>query len=123
MEVPILEIKTPWPLLNMEEKNGELAVSFHPDAFTGTAVWEVGLTLAQLVDEIDGCPFFLDFRNVDYLSGVGLEKLIFLNKRLQKEGRRLTIRNVGPNLMEVFSLTGLTRDFDIERVKARNLMI
>ena len=113
MQPQILELKTPWPLVNLEEEDGELVVSFHPEAFLWPAVEDVGNTLLGLVNETDGGQFILDFGYVDYLSGVGLEKLVVLNRKLQCHGRRLVIKNVGANLLKVFSIAGLTRDFAI----------
>jgi anti-anti-sigma factor len=123
MQLQILEMKTPWPLVNLEEEEGELVVSFHPEAFLWPAVEDVGTTLLGLVNETDGGQFILDFDHVDYLSGVGLEKLVVLNKKLQCHGRRLMIKNVGPNLLKVFSIAGLTRDFAISAPGAHRLTV
>jgi anti-anti-sigma factor len=113
MELPILELKTPWPLVNVEEENGELVVRFHAEGFLWPSVDEVGQILFGLVEETEGCPFVLDFSNVDYLTGIGIEKLVLLNKKLQTHGGRLTIKNVSPHLVKIFSITGLTQDFSI----------
>jgi MFS superfamily sulfate permease-like transporter len=100
MEFPILELKTPWPLVNVEEDEGELVVRFHSDAFLWPAVDEVGQILLSLVDETDGGPFVLDFGNVDRVSGIGLEKLVRLNRKLAARGGRLAVRNAGSELRE-----------------------
>ena len=117
MDLPIVELKTPWPLVNVEEENGELVVRFHSESFLWPSVDEVGRTLFDLVQETEGCQFILDFANVDYLTGVGLEKLVLLNRKLHATGRRLIIKNVGTHLMTILSVTGLTRDFDINPVE------
>ena len=64
MELPILELKAPWPLVNVEEEDCELVVNFHPEAFLWPAVEEVGITLLCLVDETDGgaLPCFMQGR-------------------------------------------------------------
>src|SRR5438270_13605792 len=111
MESLIIEVKTPWPLVNVEEDNGELVVSFHEDAFQWPSVEEVAAILLTLVDETEGGPLVLNFGTVGYLTGVGLEKLVLVNKKLTSQGRRLHIRNVDPELMSVFALTGLTKEF------------
>src|SRR5215467_11194566 len=99
MQPQILELKIPWPLVNVEEANRELVVSFHSEAFLWPAVEEVGITLLCLVDETDGEQLILDFDNVDRVSGVGLQKLVGLSKKLQAHGRRLRIKNAGQDLL------------------------
>jgi hypothetical protein len=107
MAPPILELKTPWPLVNVEEENCELVVSFHAEAFLWPAVEELGKTLLSLVDETDGGQFVLDLGNVESFSGVGLEKLVLLNKKLAAYGRRLVIKNAAPKVLKAFSARGL----------------
>jgi anti-anti-sigma factor len=110
MEPPIVELKTPWPLVNVEEKHGELVVSFHPEAFLWPSVEEMALNLFSLVEETDGDEFVLDFGNVDYLTGVGVEKLVHLNKKLRSNGRRLVIQNVSPDLAKILALCKLANE-------------
>jgi anti-anti-sigma regulatory factor len=114
MEMPILEMKTPWPLVNVEEECGELVVRFHHEAFLWPSIEEVGRTLLCLIDETDGGPFLLDFGNVDHVTGFGMEKLVLVSKMLAARGRRLVLRNVGPNLMKLFSAPALAREFEIK---------
>jgi anti-anti-sigma factor len=113
MERHILELKTPWPLVNVEEEDGDLVVRFKAESFLWPSVDEVGNTLLELADETEDCRFVLDFSNIDYLTGVGLEKLVHLHKKLQSNGRRLIIKNVDPLVLKIFSLTGLIKEFDV----------
>jgi hypothetical protein len=108
MALPFVEMKTPWPLINVEEDNGELVVSFHSEAFLWPSVEELGYNLLDLVDETDDCAFALDFGNVDKVIGVGLKKLALLDDVLKTRGRRLVIRNVAPDLLPKFAVAGLT---------------
>jgi anti-anti-sigma regulatory factor len=123
MEPPILEMKTPWPLVNVEEENGELVVRFHHEAFSWPAIEEVGLTLLCLLDETDGSPFLLDFGNVDYVSGFGLEQLVLVSKKLATSGRRLVLRNVRPNLMKVFCAPYVNGEFVVRSSDAHGLTV
>ena len=116
MDWPIVELKMPWPLVNVEDDDGELVVRFHAESFLWPSVDEVGRTLLELTAETGDCQFVLDFTNVDYLTGVGLEKLVLLNRELQATGRRLIIKNVSAQLVRLLALTGLTSDFDINPV-------
>src|SRR5438128_1579309 len=113
METPILELKVPWPLVNVEEENCELVVSFHAEAFLWPAVEEVGSVLLSLVDETDGAQFILNFGNVEHVTGVGVQKLVRLTRKLQSSGRRLLIKNVGQSLVNNFLEKGLTGQFAI----------
>ncbi len=98
-----------------------LSCDFHAESFLWPAVDEVGRTLLELADETGDCQFVLDFATVDYLTGVGLEKLVLLNRELQATGRRLVIKNVSTQLVRLLSLTGLTSDFDINPVEEYRL--
>jgi hypothetical protein len=123
MAPPILELKTPWPLVNVEEENCELVVSFHAEAFLWPAVEELGKILLSLVDETDGGQFVLDLGNVDSFSGVGLEKLVLLNKKLAVYGRRLMIKNAGPKVLKAFSARGLIGVLPCTRVEEGRLTL
>ncbi len=118
----ILELKTPWPLVNVEEENGDIVVRFHAEGFLWPCVEEVGRALSSLLDETEG-PFVLDFAHVTHMTGAGLEKLVRLNMRLDDKAGKLVIKNVAPNLMNIFSVTGLTEDFDVIPAGDASLLI
>src|SRR5271165_1313609 len=107
MEPQIQELKTPWPLVNVEEEAGELVVSFHPESFLWPSVEEVGKTLLSLVDETDDDPFFLDLSNVDHFCGSALDKLVHLKNRLSAQNRQLVLKNVTSSVMEKLRRTEL----------------
>jgi hypothetical protein len=113
MDLPIVELKCPWPLVNVEEERGALIVRFHADGFQWPAVEEVGTILCNLVEEADGAPLVLDFGNVNHVTGVGLEKLTALNKKLLARGGRLAIKNVDAHLMKRLQLSDLCNEADI----------
>jgi anti-anti-sigma regulatory factor len=117
MAPQILELKTPWPLVNVEEENGELVVSFHSESFLWPSIEEVGKTLLSLVDETEKDPFFLDMGNVDHFSGLALDKLVHLNNKLKIAGRRLVLKNVTPHLMEKLQLTTLANECEFRPVE------
>jgi anti-anti-sigma factor len=117
MDWPMMELKMPWPLVNVEDDNGELVVRFHSEGFLWPSVDEVGKVLMELARDTDDCQFILDFGNVDYLTAIGLEKLVHLNRELKNTGRRLIIKNVSKPLVKLLSLTGLTSEFDVNPVE------
>ncbi len=69
----------------------------------------VGLQQPQLV---------LDFRNVKFLTSLGLAMLLTLRKRLTEGGRKLAILNLQPHIYEVFSVTRLDTLFDVRQQEA-----
>jgi anti-sigma B factor antagonist len=52
--------------------------------------------------------------HVVYFDSAALGKLINLKKQLGGAGRRLTLRHVHPDLVELFRITRLDRVFDLE---------
>lgn len=113
MDWPIVELKTPWPLVNVEDDNGELVVRFHADSFLWPSVEEVGRALFEVAQETEDCQFILDFGNVDYLTGAGLEKLVHLHNELKLTGRRLIIKNVCEPLVRLLALASVSELFEI----------
>lgn len=74
-------------------------------------------SLGRLIDALDvrsGRRLVIDFGEVEYLASPALGELINLKKRLGAGGGRLGLRNVHPDLMEVFRITRLDRVFDLE---------
>ena len=55
----------------------------------------------------------LDFEQLDYISSAGLRVLLFAQKSLSENGK-MTIRNVKPEIMEVFDITGFVDILTIE---------
>ena len=58
----------------------------------------------------------LDFSRFDFLSSAALVKLITLDKKAKANGGSLKLRNVRPEVLEIFQITRLDRLFQIERV-------
>lgn len=67
------------------------------------AQWEKRLMGA--VDENPGRGMVIDARNLEYISSVGLRVLLGLTRRLKGD---LTIRDVSPEVYEIFEMTGFT---------------
>ena len=55
----------------------------------------------------------LDFEQLDYISSAGLRVLLFAQKSLSENGKMI-IRNVKPEIMEVFDITGFIDILTIE---------
>ncbi|MDR1397841.1 MAG: STAS domain-containing protein [Desulfarculales bacterium] len=56
----------------------------------------------------------LDFGKVEYVSSAGLRVLLITHKHAQASGGRQTLRNISPEVMEVFAMTGFTDVLNIE---------
>ena len=62
----------------------------------------------------DECEnILLNFSGVGFLSSSVLGKLITLNKRMKAKGGQLKLCELRPEIMELFTLTNLTKIFDI----------
>jgi anti-anti-sigma factor len=56
----------------------------------------------------------LDFRGVELMPSPSLGKLVRLKKTVDAACGRLVLRNLSPNLFQVFQITGLDRVLDVE---------
>lgn len=69
---------------------------------------------AELKDNLDGVKELeIDLQNLDYISSAGLRVLLFAQKTMNAQGK-MTIKNVKPEIMEVFEITGFTDILTIE---------
>ncbi|MCL2003091.1 MAG: STAS domain-containing protein [Oscillospiraceae bacterium] len=50
----------------------------------------------------------LDFARIDYVSSAGLRVLLLGEKNAKASGRSVTLKNVSPEVMEVFEITGFS---------------
>ena len=50
----------------------------------------------------------LDFAAVEYVSSAGLRVLLQGQKKAQSIGSKMTLKNVRPDVMEVFDITGFS---------------
>jgi anti-sigma B factor antagonist len=78
------------------------------------SIQELGNELFQLVDVDSRGKLLLNFSSVDFLSSAALGKLITLDKKMKAHGGTLKLTNIRPEIYEVFTITKLTRLFDIK---------
>lgn len=74
---------------------------------------EVADHLLGLVGDLRGQQLVLDFSAVTYLTSSFLGKIVALYKRLQGVGGKLVIREVQPDIYEIFRVTRLHSVLDI----------
>ena len=76
------------------------------------------VTSPQLEDElrtaVNGVTeLVFDFAGLEYISSAGLRVLLSAQKVMNKQGK-MTIRNVKPEIMEIFEVTGFVDILNIE---------
>jgi len=57
---------------------------------------------------------FVDFKDLDYISSLGLGVLLSTQKRLNQTGHKLKLRNLNNHIREVFGYAGFDMIFEIE---------
>jgi len=75
---------------------------------------QVRRNLHRIVGDAKHKKLLLNFRAVAFLSSAMISQLIMLNKSCKAQGVKLTFCEVSPNVMEVFRITKLSRQFDFE---------
>jgi anti-sigma B factor antagonist len=81
-------------------------------------IQELAQELFQLIEKDRREKILLNFSSVDFLSSAALGKLITLDKKVKAGGGALKLSNIKPEIFEVFSITKLTRLFDIKEEEA-----
>ncbi len=69
--------------------------------------------LGDLAAQEDCANLLLNFEGVGFLSSSVLGKLITLNKRMKGKGGKLKLCTMKKEIYELFTLTNLTKIFDI----------
>ena len=70
-------------------------------------------TAESVLDALSGAPV-LDLGGLEYISSLGLGVLVKTEKRLRGSGGGLTLVNVTPHIVDVFTYAGLHFIFKIE---------
>lgn len=80
---------------------------------SGVARDEFVAELVRLRDTTSG-DLVLDFTGVSAISSIGLAAIGRLHTSFEDQGRRLTIRGLGPHIRQLFEITGLDGVLHIE---------
>ena len=79
--------------------------------------WIDTLTAPQFheaLQDLNGAKnVILDFGGVEYISSAGLRETVALFRTVSAQGGDFSVRKVAPGVMDVFSLTGFNRKFEI----------
>ena len=65
----------------------------------------------KITDEIK--KLILDFKKIEYISSAGLRVLITLEDSMKNQGMMI-IKNINEDVKEVFDITGLSEELNIE---------
>ena len=79
-----------------------------------TNIEELGGELFGLIEDDNRQKLLLNFSDVEFLSSAALNKLIILDKKLRERSGMLKLTNLRPEIHEVFTITRLTKLFDIK---------
>lgn len=77
------------------------------------------ITAPELENEINNAfegitQVNLDFASLDYISSAGLRVILGIQKQMNKQGGEMIIKNVCPEIMDVFEITGFSDIMNIE---------
>ncbi len=97
--------------INMQRQGSELTIA--PEGRLDT------LTSPQLEKELgtalDGVQSLVfDFEKLEYLSSAGIRVMLSTYKKMSKQGGSMCIKNVCPEVEEIFEMTGLTSVFGVQ---------
>jgi len=68
-------------------------------------------TLTEIISESDKIE--LDLSKTKLVTSAGLRVLLQAEKTVQKSNKSMTFKNVSPEVMEVFDITGVSKIFTI----------
>ncbi len=97
--------------MRFEIKDG-CAVAYPEGRISSANAAEVQRELTELADDSRVRELVVDAENLEYISSAGLRVLLALAK---KRGGTLAVRNVSPEVYEIFEMTGFTSILDVRR--------
>jgi anti-anti-sigma factor len=100
-------------LLRVEDLPDVTVATFTATSLDESNAEAVGQELSGLAARLGGHCLQLDLREVDFLTSTGLGKLIGLDRRVRAAGGRLTLRNLRPEVYEIFAVCRLTGVLDV----------
>ena len=57
----------------------------------------------------------VDLEKLEYISSAGLRVFLITEKQIKQDGHKMIIKNVGDEIMDIFTVTGFVKLLDIER--------
>ena len=78
-----------------------------------TCIQGLDQALMAIVEDARRQNLLLDFANVRFMSSAFLGLLVKIQKGIDARKGHLTLKNIDPNIHQVFEITQLTKVFDI----------
>lgn len=104
--------------MRIEFENGNV-IAFLEGRISSSNAQELQSALSKLRRENAQRELLIDAENLEYISSAGLRVLLTVTK---EQGRPLTVRNVSPEVYEIFDMTGFTSILNV-RKKLRELSV
>lgn len=110
------------PVVEMSDIGGVTVVRFVDVALIDLAkIEQIGNTLNALPNEQNRTKILVNFKGVQGINSWMIGKMLLLKGILSKRGGKLLCCEVGPDLMEVFVVSGLDRVIPIVPDEATGL--
>ena len=96
--------------------NGDVVVVdlLTPKMIDENVIREIGNALQKLpLEAAASRKLLLNFRAVEFMSSMMIGHIVRLNKQCKADKIRLTLCNIGPDIMEIFTITKLNKILDI----------
>ena len=90
--------------------DGRITVSVEGRVDTTTSP-ELGEVLTSLIPETN--ELTVDMEKLMYISSAGLRILLMAHKSMAKKGGFLLLKNISPDIYEIFDITGFTNILNI----------
>ena len=94
------------------ESEGKYIVTFEGELDTANAI-EVEQAM-QPLHEVTGKEISIECTQLDYIASSGLRILLGLLKSAKAKNNKVVLKNLKPEIKEVFKMTGFIDLFDIE---------
>jgi anti-sigma B factor antagonist len=98
-------------------RNGDMVTAVVAGSIDMRASGDFEKALLTSVEE-GGRRVIIDFEKVDLLTSAGIRVLVTLSRRLQGAGGALVLFSLGPAVLRVFEISGLTTQFKIAATRA-----
>ena len=98
--------------MNITTVKNEKEITLQLDGWLDTLSSPV---LAAEVEKIsEASAIILDFENVEYIASSGLRQVVATHRKARELGAEFYVINVCPEIMSIFSLTGLEKKLNIK---------
>lgn len=78
------------------------------------------LTAPQLNEQLTAAvseaeEIIIDMEHLDYLASAGIRVLLTVHKQMMQKGKRLILRRIREDLLDIFDVTGMSECLTIEK--------